>query len=106
VVILDHWGSLIVAQSWCKKGKLDPLAVEAVAVGMALKTCKALRYEKVQFERDAKIVVDAINNGEVDRGRIGHVVEDLRAEVKWSTSWRNHDNLSYGAKLLMYHIIE
>ena len=68
MVIHDHWGSLIVARSWCWKGRLDPLAVEAIAVGMVLKTCKALRYEKVQFEGDAKIVVDAVNSEEVDRG--------------------------------------
>jgi ribonuclease HI len=73
---------------WCRKGRLDPVAAEAYAAGMALKTCRALRYELVQFEGDAKLVVDAVNSGEIDRGRIGHVVEDLRAEMTWSISWK------------------
>ena len=88
VVIRDHWGNLIVARSWCRKGRFDPLAVEAYAAGMALKTCRVMSYEKVQFEGDAKVVMDAVNSGEIDRGRIGHVVEDLRAEMTWSINWK------------------
>jgi ribonuclease HI len=61
--------------------------VEAYAAGiMALKTCRAMRYEKVQFEGDAKVVVDAVNSGEIDRRRIGH----LRAEswkMRYKYAW-------------------
>jgi ribonuclease HI len=65
----------LLRKAGARKGSLILWPWKLLLLG-ALKTCKALRYEKVQFERDAKIVVDAINNGEVDRGRIGHVVEE------------------------------
>jgi hypothetical protein len=56
-----------------------------------------MRYEKVQFEGDAKVVVDAVNSGEIDRRRIGH----LRAE-SWKMRYAQRGNNSAAHGLAKY----
>jgi hypothetical protein len=65
------------------------MVVEVFAAGLAVRTCKALGYTtKVHFEGDAKVVVDSINGEKVDRGRLGHLVADLQADVKTLENWK------------------
>jgi ribonuclease HI len=55
---------------------------EALAVLAAFQFCRELGIQQVHFEGDAKGVVDAIRSEEVDRGWMGHVIEDIKGELR------------------------
>ena len=65
---------MMVAGCKTRKGCPDSSTAEARAVLMAVKICKELGFSKVQFEGDAKIVIDAVLSKEEDRSRLGNVV--------------------------------
>jgi ribonuclease HI len=48
---------------------------------LAIQMCKTMRFSKVHFEGDTKMVVDAVNIGKVDRSSLGLLVDDIRSEL-------------------------
>ena len=45
-------------------------------------------FHKIHFERDAKSVVDAINDVGVDRSNLRLVIEDIRRELNSLAMWK------------------
>jgi ribonuclease HI len=88
VLIQDHIGVFVAAQSWVRSGWLDPMGIEAMAAGLAVKTCKALGHKRVLFEGDAKVVVNAANCEGENLSKFGQVVADIQSEVKSLISWK------------------
>lgn len=82
VVIRDYRGQLVWARCMSCRGYPSPKATEGIATIMAVKLCKELDLTNIHLEGDAKNVVEAINGNEEDRSRDGHVMEELKEEVR------------------------
>jgi ribonuclease HI len=57
------------------------MVAEAWGAFLAIQMCKTMRFSKVHFKGDTKMVVDAINIGKVDRSSLGLLVDDIRSEL-------------------------
>jgi ribonuclease HI len=88
VVVCDHMGKMVVAGYQTRKGCLEPSTAEACAVQMAIIKYKELGFTRVQFEGDAKMVVDALLSEEEDRSRLGNVIEDIKEEIRIVPHWK------------------
>jgi ribonuclease HI len=88
VVIRDHQGNMVAAKSLTRTGLLEAVTAEAVAALMAIQISHDLGYSKVWFEGDAKIIVDAVVSNETDWSRKGHLVDDIRVDLKRFTHWK------------------
>jgi ribonuclease HI len=82
VIIRDSNGVMTAARCVTKQGCLNPAVGEAKAVLAAFQFCRELGIQQVHFEGDAKGVVDAIRSEAVDRGWMGHVIEDIKQELR------------------------
>jgi hypothetical protein len=70
VIIRDLNGTMRAARSVAKQVCLHPEVAEAMALQEAFKLCRELEIGQVEFEGDAKRIVDAVLSDEVDRGWI------------------------------------
>lgn len=70
-----------------RPGCVDPLTAEATAAVYALRFCKDMGLHNICLEGDAKLVVDAVNSGEANWSRIGHLMEDLKMLLCTFTQW-------------------
>jgi ribonuclease HI len=64
------------------------VAAEAMAVLLAIQLCRELGFLRVHLEGDAKGVIDAINYVDVDKCWMGHVIEDIKVELKTLAHWK------------------
>jgi ribonuclease HI len=93
MILRDHTGRMIAAKCSARLGCLNPAAAEAIAALEAMVLCCRLGYDRIQFEGNAKLVVEAITTNE--RIRIG-------AQKAISLMlWRNKLDLSISGR---YHI--
>lgn len=71
-----------------KGGCLEPSLAEAEAMLLSIQLCRELDISSVVFEVDAKGVVDGINSAEVDRRRMGLVMENIKHEITALKDWK------------------
>ncbi|XP_042944572.1 uncharacterized protein LOC122278450 [Carya illinoinensis] len=58
------------------------------AIKEAMVLCEDLGLGDVQFERDAKGVIDAVRKGEMDDSKAGHQVEALQQKLSSYSRWK------------------
>jgi ribonuclease HI len=91
IVVRDHMGKFVAARSRSRPGGVAPVAAEAMAALLAIRTAGELGLRQVCLEGDAKTIVDAVNSNEEDWSNIGHLVDDIRSEVRNLPQWTmNH----------------
>jgi ribonuclease HI len=66
------------AQCSISHGYFEPTVAEAIAIVHALRFCMEVGLLSICLEGDAKNVVDAMNYGEANWSKIGHLVEDAK----------------------------
>jgi ribonuclease HI len=88
IIIRDDHGECCATKSWTRMGLLDPTAVEATAAFMAIQMCIVLGMQQVQFEVDARVVVDAVNRGESSENHWGHLVADILIGLQDILQWK------------------
>jgi ribonuclease HI len=88
VVVRDDKGLVIAARCQTILGYLDPQLAEARAALMAVQLCRENGFMSVEFEGDAKVMIDAVNSQGQDWSRLGEVKEDIRQEVQGLHNWR------------------
>jgi ribonuclease HI len=88
LVFRDSRGNLLVACCVTKKGCLEPAGAEALALLLAIQTCREMGYSKLHLEGDAKAVIDAVQSTEVDRSWMGHLIEDAKVELQAVLHWQ------------------
>ena len=76
-VLRDSQGNLGAAKCVSRPGRLAMAATEAMAVMLAIKLCREVGCSRVQFEGDAKGVIDAVNSSEVNNSWMGQAIEDI-----------------------------
>jgi hypothetical protein len=86
--VKDHTGSVIAAKSLSRSGILDPTVGEALASLHAVRLGQELGGSAIILEGDAKQVVEAINSDVSNVSRFGHLVEDIRLNLKSFPRWR------------------
>ncbi|CAL1411943.1 unnamed protein product [Linum trigynum] len=55
----------------------DPMAVELIVLREAVLWCLANNLTSVQFEGDAKVIIDKINQGDIRDNRVGVILEEV-----------------------------
>ena len=88
IVVWDSFGNLLVARSEIRLGCLAPAAAEAKAAVLVIQLCREMGFLRVHIEGDAKSVVDAVNSVDVDKSWLGHVIEDIKMELKSLAHWK------------------
>jgi ribonuclease HI len=88
VVVRDHVGKMTVAKCTLRKGCPSPLVAEALAALMGMRLCREMGLQKVEFEGDAKTIVEAMNHGAEDRSSLGMILEDLKGEATLFQHWK------------------
>jgi hypothetical protein len=81
-------GNLKAARCVLQEGCFDPPVAKAMAILLAIRTCRDMCLTKVQFEGDAKGVIDSVNLGETDNSSMGHIIEDNKLELKGFQQWQ------------------
>jgi ribonuclease HI len=86
VLVRDSQGKVVEARYMFYariEGVFSPTVAESLAALDAIDLCRNVGLTKVHLEGDAKIIIDAVNCEEADWSRLGHVVEDIKAELCW-----------------------
>jgi hypothetical protein len=73
-----------VVRDWC----LAPVAAEAMALLQAIRLYKEIGFLRVHFEGDAKSVIDSIHSDGVDSSEVGHLIEDIKWELRDFHQWK------------------
>jgi ribonuclease HI len=87
-VLRDSQGNLVAAKCVSRLGRLAPAAAEALAAMLAIKLCREVGCLRVQFEGDAKGVIDAVNSPEVNNSWMGQAIQDIRVELQPLADWK------------------
>lgn len=88
LVLYDWMGRLVAVQCVSRQGLLAPLAAELTGALLAVQFCRSMGLERVHFEGDAKIAVEAINSLNRDMSNLGHLVDDVRTVVRGISLWQ------------------
>jgi ribonuclease HI len=88
VLLRDHTGKMIMAKSLTQKGYLCPAEVESLATVTATQICRSWGIDRVLFVGDAKVVVNAINNGEAKSSLQNPILQDLYTYLQEFSTWR------------------
>jgi ribonuclease HI len=88
VVVWDEWGRIITAQRKTERGLLEPTMTEARAALMAIRFCKNTGMDRVIFEGDAQVVINAVHSGELDGSCLSVIVADIKSELQSFQHWR------------------
>jgi hypothetical protein len=78
MVLRDEEGNVRAAKCMVKRGRFEPSTVESIAAVQTLAFCRELRLTKIQLEGDAKNIVDALNSGEANWSKVGHIIADAQ----------------------------
>ncbi|KAF5442857.1 hypothetical protein F2P56_035473 [Juglans regia] len=78
VIIKDLEGSLLAVVTASKDHISSVAQAESAALHKAMDLCTKLGLNQVCFERDAKVVVDAVNSKNEDNSWLGQMIEDLQ----------------------------
>jgi ribonuclease HI len=105
-VARDWTGKLVLASWATRMGCPDSSTVEALSALRAIKTCKERGMTKIHMEGDAKVVIDALLNGDEDRSPMGNVIEDIKEELcivpHWKVSFVRRDGNKVAHVLAKY----
>jgi ribonuclease HI len=88
VVLRDREGRFIAGRSLTRQGHVDAVVAEAYAALEAIQLGWDLGYEKVHFMGDAKVIINAVNAGEPDWSRIGHLIQDICTNLNVFLQWK------------------
>jgi ribonuclease HI len=88
VVVRDEWGRIIAAHRKTERGLLVPTMTEARATLMAIRFCKNRGMDRVIFEGDAQVVINAVHSGELDGSCLSVIVADIKSELQSFQHWR------------------
>jgi ribonuclease HI len=88
IMVWDSSGNLLAARCDIRLGCLALAAAEAKAAMLAIQLCHEMGFLGVHLEGDAKFVVNAINSVDVDKSWLGHVIEDIKVELKSLAHWK------------------
>jgi hypothetical protein len=84
----DHTGKMIIAKSLTRSGYLSPAEVKALVVDTTTQIYKAWGMDRVLFVGDAKVIIDAINNGERSWSMRSPIIQDLNVHLQEFSQWR------------------
>ncbi|XP_059456501.1 uncharacterized protein LOC132186539 [Corylus avellana] len=88
VVIRDSWGNMLAAECVVQEGCLASAVAEAKAFLLAIRLCHDLCLTQVHFEGDAKSVIDSVNSEAKDCSWMGHIIEDIKLELRVFQQWK------------------
>jgi ribonuclease HI len=88
VVLWDSRGTMLAARCVARDGCLAPAAAEVMALLLAIRSCHELNLSRVHFEGDAKSVIYAMNSEEVDCGWMGHIIANIKLELRTFQQWQ------------------
>ncbi|XP_059451219.1 uncharacterized protein LOC132182025 [Corylus avellana] len=88
VVVRDSWGNMLAAKCVTQDGCLALAVAEAMAFLVAIRLCHGLGLPQVHFEGDAKAVIESVNSGEKDSSWMGHIIEDIKLELRVFQRWQ------------------
>ncbi|KAF5469997.1 hypothetical protein F2P56_010551 [Juglans regia] len=82
VVIRDEEGEILVAAREQINYLTDSATAECLALWKAMEVCRELNFNRVLFEGDAQVIVNAVNKGDEDYSSYGSVIEDAKKLLK------------------------
>jgi ribonuclease HI len=88
MILRDHTGRMIAAKCSARLGCLNPAAAEAIAALEAMVLCCRLGYDRIQFEGNAKLVVEAITTIEPDWSTKGHIIDAMEEQARSFHQWQ------------------
>ncbi|XP_042973011.1 uncharacterized protein LOC122304814 [Carya illinoinensis] len=88
VIIRNERGEVMVACHEQKLNVADPVTAECYAFRKAMDLCRDLYFDKVIFEGDAQVIINAVNVQVEDLSYVGSLVEELRRSLKRCNEWR------------------
>ncbi|XP_059459795.1 uncharacterized protein LOC132189203 [Corylus avellana] len=88
VVIRDSRENMQAAGCVVQNGCLAPAAAEAMVILLAIRLCHELSLSRVHFEGDAKSMIDSVNSVETDNSWMGHIIEDIKLELRAFQQWQ------------------
>lgn len=87
VVVRDHWGQVQAVLAASRSAIQSAAIAESWALLRAVTFCNELGLGCVQFEGDAKLVVDAVNKNTFDYSWNGQLVEDIKCTLLSHQNW-------------------
>ncbi|XP_040990888.1 uncharacterized protein LOC121238099 [Juglans microcarpa x Juglans regia] len=87
VVVKDHWGEVQVVLAASRSAIQSAAVAECWALLRAVTLCNDLGLRCVQFEGDAKLVVDAVNKNSPDYSWNGQLIEDIKSTLLSHQHW-------------------
>ncbi|XP_065861213.1 uncharacterized protein [Euphorbia lathyris] len=94
-VIRDDSGTFLFCSSSCIASTREPKVIEALALRTSLIWLASLRYTHVEFESDAKLVIDAILSNKKDISEFGMLINDCRVVLRSNPTF----SVSYVSRL-------
>ncbi|XP_040996099.1 uncharacterized protein LOC121242276 [Juglans microcarpa x Juglans regia] len=88
VVIRDSAGDIQVVLATQRNFVTSAYLAERYALLRAVNLCTDLGFENVEFEGDAKAVVDAVNATASDSSWSGQIIEDIRQAKLLHSRWK------------------
>ncbi|KAF5450904.1 hypothetical protein F2P56_031219, partial [Juglans regia] len=88
IVIRDSSGDAQVTLAAPRSFVPSAYLAECYALFRAVSLCQELGFELVEFESDAKNVVDAINSNSSDMSWPGQIIEDIRLIMETHQNWK------------------
>ncbi|XP_065868718.1 uncharacterized protein [Euphorbia lathyris] len=87
-VIRDEVGTFLFCSSSFIPSTKEPRVIEALAIRTSMIWLATMRYTNVEFESDAKMVVDAIQSEKQDISEFGSLIHDCRAILRSNSSFK------------------
>jgi hypothetical protein len=87
VIIRDHTRIIWAAKSQTRHGFLDPTIAEAWAVLMVVQLCNKMGITRIQFEGDAKNVINVVKADGSDDCGWGQITEDILFSLQSIPQW-------------------
>ncbi|KAF5450110.1 hypothetical protein F2P56_014981 [Juglans regia] len=88
VIIRNEKGEVMATCHAQKQDVVEPALAECYALRTAMDLCRDLNFDKVIFEGDAQIVINAVNNQDEDLSFYGSIIEELKMVIKGWIGWK------------------
>ncbi|XP_035540209.1 uncharacterized protein LOC118344201 [Juglans regia] len=87
IIVRDNNGNVLASMTSQRRYIVSPFLAECNAMWRAMELCKKLGFQEVSFEGDARSVIEAVVDEEVDESGRGQVVEDLKKMLRSCWYW-------------------
>ncbi|XP_041027052.1 uncharacterized protein LOC121267270 [Juglans microcarpa x Juglans regia] len=88
VVLRNEKGEVLACACYKRPPVSDFVMAKTVALWYAVDLCNELGFNKVIFEGDAQLVVEAVNSEDEDLFARGHIIEDIKTVFKGRSAWK------------------